>query len=176
MHRSSDSIAPGGGGRAGLSGRAQARATGPLAFPELENQYRNYLNYPNSPASPTDSESPARGGSGNCANPSGRECTRGERDSLCRSARQNCREELPTPLVLLPIWVWAMADRPLIRGTGRVDLGDRTMNRRAFCRRQHAGRRALPRFLIVKDGKMIANEFGGAQWPKILADLKKQIG
>jgi hypothetical protein len=33
-----------------------------------------------------------------------------------------------------------------------------------------------PRFLIVKDGKVIANEFGGAQWPKILAELKKEIG
>ena len=33
-----------------------------------------------------------------------------------------------------------------------------------------------PRFLIVKDGKVIANEFGGAQWPKIVADLKKEIG
>jgi hypothetical protein len=29
--------------------------------------------------------------------------------------------------------------------------------------------------LIVKDGKVIANEFGGSQWPKILAELKKQL-
>ena len=33
-----------------------------------------------------------------------------------------------------------------------------------------------PRFLIVKDGKVIANEFGGAQWPKVMAELKKEIG
>jgi hypothetical protein len=33
-----------------------------------------------------------------------------------------------------------------------------------------------PRFLIVKDAKVIANEFGGAQWPKVLAALKKEIG
>jgi hypothetical protein len=33
-----------------------------------------------------------------------------------------------------------------------------------------------PRFLIVRDGKVIANEFGGGQWSKILAELKKQLG
>lgn len=32
-----------------------------------------------------------------------------------------------------------------------------------------------PRFLIVKDGKVIANEFGGRQWSKILAMLKQQL-
>jgi hypothetical protein len=32
-----------------------------------------------------------------------------------------------------------------------------------------------PRFLVVRDGKIIANEFGGGQWPKILAELKKQL-
>ena len=32
-----------------------------------------------------------------------------------------------------------------------------------------------PRFLIVKDDKVIANEFGGSQWSKILAELKKQL-
>ncbi len=33
-----------------------------------------------------------------------------------------------------------------------------------------------PRFLIVRDDRVVANEFGGAQWPKIVAELKKQIG
>ena len=32
-----------------------------------------------------------------------------------------------------------------------------------------------PRFLIVRDDKVIANEFGGSQWSKILAELKKQL-
>lgn len=32
-----------------------------------------------------------------------------------------------------------------------------------------------PRFLIVKDDKIIANEFGTGQWSKILAELKKQL-
>jgi len=32
-----------------------------------------------------------------------------------------------------------------------------------------------PRFLIVRDGKVIANEFGGGQWTKVLAELKKQL-
>ena len=34
---------------------------------------------------------------------------------------------------------------------------------------------ATPRFLIVKDGKVVANEFGGNTWVKILAELKKQL-
>jgi hypothetical protein len=33
-----------------------------------------------------------------------------------------------------------------------------------------------PRFLIVKDDKIIANEFSVGQWVKILAELKKQLG
>ena len=32
-----------------------------------------------------------------------------------------------------------------------------------------------PRFLIVRDDKVIANEFGAGQWSKILAELKKQL-
>src|SRR3954468_4030298 len=32
-----------------------------------------------------------------------------------------------------------------------------------------------PRFLIVRDDKVIANEFGTSQWLKILAELKKQL-
>lgn len=32
-----------------------------------------------------------------------------------------------------------------------------------------------PRFLIVKGGKVVTNEFGGGQWTKVLADLKKQL-
>jgi hypothetical protein len=32
-----------------------------------------------------------------------------------------------------------------------------------------------PRFLVVKDGKVVANEFGVGQWSKILAELKKQL-
>jgi len=35
--------------------------------------------------------------------------------------------------------------------------------------------RGTPRFLIVKDDKVIANELGGSQWPKILVELKKQL-
>jgi len=30
-----------------------------------------------------------------------------------------------------------------------------------------------PRFLIVKDGKIVSNEFGASKWTVILADLKK---
>lgn len=36
-------------------------------------------------------------------------------------------------------------------------------------------RTGTPRFLIVRDDKVIANEFGGNQWPKILAELGKQL-
>lgn len=32
-----------------------------------------------------------------------------------------------------------------------------------------------PRFLIVKDDRIIANEFGTGQWSKILAELKKHL-
>jgi len=32
-----------------------------------------------------------------------------------------------------------------------------------------------PRFVIVRDGKVVANEFGGNQWPKILAELGRQL-
>ncbi len=32
-----------------------------------------------------------------------------------------------------------------------------------------------PRFLIVRDGKVVANGFGVSQWPKIMAELKKQL-
>ena len=32
-----------------------------------------------------------------------------------------------------------------------------------------------PRFLIVRGDRVIANEFGGSQWPKVLAELKKQL-
>ena len=31
-----------------------------------------------------------------------------------------------------------------------------------------------PRFLVVKDGKVIANEFGVSTWPRILEVVKKQ--
>jgi len=33
-----------------------------------------------------------------------------------------------------------------------------------------------PRFLIVKDGKIVSNEFGGGQWTATIADLKRQLG
>jgi len=32
-----------------------------------------------------------------------------------------------------------------------------------------------PRFLIVRDGKVIANEVGSGQWTKVLAELRKQL-
>ncbi len=32
-----------------------------------------------------------------------------------------------------------------------------------------------PRFLIVKDDKLVANEFGVSHWPKIMAELRKQL-
>lgn len=34
----------------------------------------------------------------------------------------------------------------------------------------------VPRFLIVKDGKVVANELGANRWPAILAELKKRLG
>ncbi|MBM3650403.1 MAG: hypothetical protein FJX11_21720 [Alphaproteobacteria bacterium] len=33
-----------------------------------------------------------------------------------------------------------------------------------------------PRFLLVKNGKVVANEFGGGQWSKFLDELRKQLG
>ena len=33
-----------------------------------------------------------------------------------------------------------------------------------------------PRFLIVRDGRVVANEFGGSKWTVIMADLKKLLG
>jgi hypothetical protein len=33
-----------------------------------------------------------------------------------------------------------------------------------------------PRFLIVKDGKIVSNEFGGGQWSATMADLKRLLG
>jgi hypothetical protein len=33
-----------------------------------------------------------------------------------------------------------------------------------------------PRFLIVKDGKIVSNEFGASKWLATLADLKKILG
>ena len=33
-----------------------------------------------------------------------------------------------------------------------------------------------PRFLIVKDGRIVSNEFGGGQWTATMADLKKLLG
>lgn len=36
-------------------------------------------------------------------------------------------------------------------------------------------RSGTPRFLIVKDGKVVANEFGRSQWIKFLAELRKQL-
>lgn len=32
-----------------------------------------------------------------------------------------------------------------------------------------------PRFLIVKDGRVVANEFGVGHWLKIMAELKRQL-
>jgi hypothetical protein len=32
-----------------------------------------------------------------------------------------------------------------------------------------------PRFLVVKDGKVVANDFGANHWSKIVAELKKQL-
>lgn len=32
-----------------------------------------------------------------------------------------------------------------------------------------------PRFLIVKDGKLVSNEFGGGQWSATMSDLKKLL-
>jgi hypothetical protein len=33
-----------------------------------------------------------------------------------------------------------------------------------------------PRFLIVRNGQVIANEFGGSKWGGIMAELKKLLG
>jgi hypothetical protein len=33
-----------------------------------------------------------------------------------------------------------------------------------------------PRFLIVKDSKVLSNEFGTGRWTATMADLKKQLG
>jgi hypothetical protein len=33
-----------------------------------------------------------------------------------------------------------------------------------------------PRFLIVRDGKILSNEFGTGRWTSTMADLKKQLG
>jgi hypothetical protein len=33
-----------------------------------------------------------------------------------------------------------------------------------------------PRFLIVREGQVVANEFGGSKWAVIMADLKKLLG
>ena len=33
-----------------------------------------------------------------------------------------------------------------------------------------------PRFLIVRDGKLVANEFGTGRWAATVADLKKVLG
>lgn len=33
-----------------------------------------------------------------------------------------------------------------------------------------------PRFLIVKDGKVVSNEFGGGRWATTMTDLKKLLG
>lgn len=33
-----------------------------------------------------------------------------------------------------------------------------------------------PRFLIVRDDKVVANEFGGSSWATIMTDLKKLLG
>lgn len=32
-----------------------------------------------------------------------------------------------------------------------------------------------PRFLIVRDGKVVSNEFGGSKWANTMADLKKVL-
>jgi hypothetical protein len=36
-------------------------------------------------------------------------------------------------------------------------------------------RNGTPRFLIVKDGKVVANEFGTSKWATIMIDLKKLL-
>jgi hypothetical protein len=33
-----------------------------------------------------------------------------------------------------------------------------------------------PRFLIVKDGRVVSNEFGGSKWLNTMAELKKLLG
>jgi hypothetical protein len=33
-----------------------------------------------------------------------------------------------------------------------------------------------PRFLIVRDGKLVSNEFGTGRWAATVADLKKELG
>jgi len=33
-----------------------------------------------------------------------------------------------------------------------------------------------PRWLVVKDGKIVANEFGVSKWTRILDDIKKLVG
>jgi hypothetical protein len=33
-----------------------------------------------------------------------------------------------------------------------------------------------PRFLIVKEGRIVSNQFGGGRWETILVDLKKLLG
>ena len=33
-----------------------------------------------------------------------------------------------------------------------------------------------PRFLIVRDGKVLSNEFGSGRWTATMADLKTQLG
>ena len=33
-----------------------------------------------------------------------------------------------------------------------------------------------PRFLIVRDGQVVANEFGGSKWANIMTDLRKMLG
>jgi hypothetical protein len=33
-----------------------------------------------------------------------------------------------------------------------------------------------PRFLVVRDGRVVANEFGVSTWPRILDAVKKQTG
>ena len=40
---------------------------------------------------------------------------------------------------------------------------------------QLSRKNGTPRFLIVQDDKVVANEFGGGQWSKILAELKKRL-
>jgi hypothetical protein len=33
-----------------------------------------------------------------------------------------------------------------------------------------------PRFLIVRDGQVVSNEFGGSRWSTTMADLRKLLG
>lgn len=33
-----------------------------------------------------------------------------------------------------------------------------------------------PRFLIVRDGRVVANEFGGSKWANIMTELRKMLG